>query len=280
MVDNSSTRNLTKMIKRGAIVLALLLRVMLFHSPSAEGADFTHCKFERPCILVSGEIVPGDKARLVAAFEKHIDPYIKITGYAPFFGNEPAAFPEVFLNSDGGDVKTAMEMGRVIREKRGWVWVDNDSRCVSSCVLLVAAGAMRMIHGRVGIHRPYSLSLEEQSAEAEQTKYAQIGDQVRAYFKDMNVATYLYDAMVRIPPESVRWLDKGELESFGILELDPVESALEDVKAARHYGINKQELLRRRAAVDLNCGPATGMSMEEARAYSRCQREIMEGQRR
>jgi len=66
----------------------------------------------------------------------------------------------VSLDSDGGDMEAAMEIGRLIRTKRAWTMVagdrGRDSACASACVLILCAGSHRVSGGRVGIHRPFS----------------------------------------------------------------------------------------------------------------------------
>jgi hypothetical protein len=45
--------------------------------------------------------------------------------------------------------------------------------------------------------------------------------QVRSYFREMNVAEQLADAMLRIEPENMRILNGAELISFGLTPEDP-----------------------------------------------------------
>jgi hypothetical protein len=49
----------------------------------------------------------------------------------------------VFLNSPGGDVYPAMEIGRILRKERLPIWIEKDAKCVSACVLILAAAERR-----------------------------------------------------------------------------------------------------------------------------------------
>ena len=53
----------------------------------------------------------------------------------------------VFLNSPGGDVHPAMEIGRILRKERLPIWIEKDAKCVSTCVLILAAAERRTIDG-------------------------------------------------------------------------------------------------------------------------------------
>jgi hypothetical protein len=46
----------------------------------------------------------------------------------------------VFLNSPGGDVAAAMELGEEIRKQWALTTVDDDGECFGACVLVLAAG--------------------------------------------------------------------------------------------------------------------------------------------
>ena len=63
---------------------------------------------------------------------------------------------QVRLDSLGGDVDTALSIGRIVRADKAAVAVLGDGRCLSSCVFVLAGGAIRYVAGPVGIHRPFA----------------------------------------------------------------------------------------------------------------------------
>ena len=60
----------------------------------------------------------------------------------------------VVLDSDGGLVDEAIEIGRIIRERHLDTAVPPSSSCVSACVLVWAAGQRRTVDGQLATHCP------------------------------------------------------------------------------------------------------------------------------
>lgn len=139
-------------------------------------------------ISLRGPITAGDAARVpkdIASAEASL--------------GKPNSSLWVNVSSEGGDVQTAMAIGRFLRQRRATVFVQADSECLSSCVLLLAAGSDRLVYGKVGIHRPYLPDARGQSAASLQEYWRQTKSQLRIYFEEMNVprcADLLTGAMV------------------------------------------------------------------------------------
>lgn len=70
------------------------------------------------------------------------------------------SFPKVFINSRGGSMTAAIEIGRILRSRKASIegrdvfFPDRPAMCNSACVSL-AAGAVERQFDEVGIHRPY-----------------------------------------------------------------------------------------------------------------------------
>jgi len=60
----------------------------------------------------------------------------------------------VVLDSGGGDVDEAIEIGRIIRARHLDTTVPPSSSCVSACVLIWAAGQRRTVDGQLATHCP------------------------------------------------------------------------------------------------------------------------------
>lgn len=106
----------------------------------AHAAEITPLKLENGnAILVIGKIELDDARKFRAAAE----------------GLTQAT---VFLESDGGSVFAAVEMGKLIRVRKFGTAVINDSSCNSACGLIWLAGTPRALSrsGRVGFHAAYS----------------------------------------------------------------------------------------------------------------------------
>jgi hypothetical protein len=170
------------------------------------------------------------------------------------------------LDSPGGSVTAAMEIGRLFREKHVWVIVPHWASCASACVLLLAGAVNRIIIGKVGIHRPY-LEVPKQEATPERIKslYAATLSDLRSYFREMNVSEQLADAMLRIDPEHMRFLDERALVNYGLTETDPVEQETSDLQEAQYFGLDRSRYIERKHLAAKLC----------PRAITHCYQQIM-----
>lgn len=180
----------------------------------------------------------------------------------------------VGLNSEGGDVVSAMQIGRLIRKARAWVIVPGDSVCASACVLIAAGGTTRSFVGPVIIHRPYASEPSNKSLSDSQETFDRVGDAVKSYLREMNVSTTLWDRMVAIPPSEGRAMPKGELDEVLLLGEDPVEEEHIRQERAKHMGITPEEYVHREALVKENC-LTQGSSFEDVEAYRKCKNHYM-----
>src|SRR5699024_8999956 len=78
---------------------------------------------------------------------------------------KPARTITVLLDSNGGDLRTAIELGRELRQAEARVFVAVPSSCISACVFTFVGGVERSVFGRLGIHRPYSTRTGEVSTQ-------------------------------------------------------------------------------------------------------------------
>ena len=188
-----------------------------------------------PCVNIRG-VISGDDAVKVKSFLDSLD--------------NSKATPLFSLDSEGGDVRAAIEIGRIMRRTRAFVFLDgNKAICLSSCIFLLAGGVQRGAigtYGTIGIHRPFSTTTGEKEFDTAQREYVEMRSLIVNYLREMNVSESLYDAMVQVPPESLRILSQKDLEQFGLTALDPVEQELQDSAAAEKYGVSRLEYLRRK----------------------------------
>jgi hypothetical protein len=146
----------------------------------------------------------------------------------------------VELDSPGGSVTAAMAIGRLFRKNRVWVIVPHWAVCHSACVLIYAGAVRRMTAGKIGIHRPYfEVPRQEVSSENVKELYQRMLQDIRSYFREMNVSEQLADAMLRIEPQNVRLLNETALNSYGLTDTDPIEDETFDLEMAQMYGLEK-----------------------------------------
>jgi len=162
-------------------------------------------------------------------------------------------FFRVELDSPGGDVQTALAMGRLLRVSKAQAAVLPNGKCFSSCVFLLAGATGRYVAGAVGIHRPYAPNDANTTAAAQRQWYERLEKDVKIFLKEVNVPPELFDHMIRIPPERMTLLSENELQRYGLSEDDPFESAATDAGLASALGISTQELIRRKARAAAEC---------------------------
>jgi len=171
-------------------------------------------------------------------------------------------YKTISLNSPGGDVSAAMDIGRLLRRFNSIAMVDYDQVCVSACVLILAGSTFRMIKGKVGIHRPY-LPEDKATTEVDQKViYDAIRKNIIYYLEIMNINPTLYDDMFRISPRNVKFLSKEELDLYGLSGTDPYFEEAASAREAKELQISKEELFKRKNQQD-ECIRFFNISKEE-----------------
>lgn len=164
----------------------------------------------------------------------------------------------VFVDSSGGDVSTAINMGRILRKHEALVNIQGE--CSSACVFLLAGAVIRVVDGgQVRIHRPYFSALEGGlSMKDIQSKRNALKREIESYFKEVNVSLSLLDAMLAVPPEEGRTLSKEELDGFHLSFKDATYDEKQVAKEAFRYGLTSSEYRKRKLEADQKCYPKTG----------------------
>lgn len=159
----------------------------------------------------------------------------------------------VGLNSTGGDVESAIEIGRIMRKNNAIVIIAEPWKCYSSCVYLLAGATQRQVYGNVGIHRIYKID-DTVTAPSDQKKIQKkIEKVIKQYFEEMNIPTELYDESMRVPPEKNRILTSAELSKYGLNEDDPYYHDALISKFSKSLGITSSEYIERLARKNSMC---------------------------
>lgn len=212
-------------------------------------------------IEISGEITAKDATRF-ADLVRLLHPKIEIL--------------TVQLSSPGGDVASSLKIGDIIRSNWLYTEVSDGSdgspsaECDSACVLLFAAGAVRMAGNgsKIGIHRPYFdqrlfAGLRPEDA---RTKYDALSHEVQAYLAKMGMAQELFLEMMKVPSNEIRTLTLAELERFSLVGQDPGLDEYNRAKNVTKYGADAMRAWdawkARSDRYATACG-ATGKSFED-----------------
>lgn len=150
-------------------------------------------------VLLNGMIAPGDADR----FSRWINALT----------TEPSGF---LLNSPGGSVTDALQIGRKLRDKGLSVTVPKNAICLSACPYVLAGGVDRIVSrtSTVGVHQHYFgentylpaflLVSDIQSGQAE----------VMTYLSDMGIDPLLMAKALETPPDDIYILVEGEMTGF------------------------------------------------------------------
>ncbi len=149
------------------------------------------------------------------------------------------------IDSAGGHVEAAIRAGDAIGENDWTIWVRGDSLCHSACVLLLAAGDMRVIAGPVGIHRMIRVGSSATSRKELGEELRKVSDSLRNYLERNGASAEVYDLMTTVPNRTLRVLTPDELERYGLSGANAVEDDLNRIRLARRCG---NDFVRRRDA--------------------------------
>ena len=144
-------------------------------------------------ILVEGEILKGD------------DKIFKDIA----FSTERAI---VVLDSPGGLVRPALEIGKAIRLK-GYATAVTDTSCTSACAIVWLAGETRFLSkkSKVGFHAVY---VEDEDGKK---LPAGVGNAlVGSYLNGLGLSEKIVTFVTVAGPDSMRWLNKSSADSLGL----------------------------------------------------------------
>ena len=187
--------------------------------PLAHAADFQlkplelHQAGRVQAIHVEGAVKEGDGQRF-QQFLAALDP-----------AQEQATLWLV-LNSEGGSVRETLNIARQVRSRGFITHVPADSRCISACLFLYAAGLIRVpgvtapnvpFTPNIGIHRAFlsrdflaQLSLSQ----AQELTRAMYQSLERA-FREFDIPPAVYQNALMTSSSQVRWLSESETRSLG-----------------------------------------------------------------
>ena len=170
-----------------------------------------HTGVEVSALHLSGTMVEGDGENLEALLR------------------QPKLFPAntlwLTLDVEGGSVREALRMARILRQ---WGFVSHvpaQAKCLSACIFLYAAGLLRIpalddkqaIVTNIGIHRAfispkYLATLTLGDAE-KMTK--SIHQTIERSFAEFDLPMALYQVALQTPSNDMHWLSAAEINSIG-----------------------------------------------------------------
>lgn len=141
-------------------------------------------------------------------------------GAAPRFAAEMDRIGEyverIDLNSPGGSVLDALAIAREIRERELTTRVEAGSLCASSCPLILAGGAERIVveGAAVGVHQIFSPGRQGLSVDAEISGTQTVTAKITRHLEAMDVDPALWLHALETPPRQLYYLTVGELTDY------------------------------------------------------------------
>jgi hypothetical protein len=150
-------------------------------------------------VLLNGAIVDGDATRL--------------TDWLAARPESPAAFT---LNSPGGDVAEALEIGRILRRTGQPVLIGPEAYCLSACPYILAGGIEREVsrQAHVGVHQHYFGENTFLPAFLMVSDIQAGQGAVMAYLAEMGIDPLLMAKALVTPPDDIYILLPEELQTF------------------------------------------------------------------
>jgi ATP-dependent protease ClpP protease subunit len=176
--------------------------------------DYAARPAEQVRVFVTGEIT-GEDAVSARVMENLIQ-----AGRHKVVGNT------IWLASNGGDIDAAMVLGRILRRHGVFTIVGKDDQCLSACVFAFMGGERRVVAGRLGVHRPFFRST--QVGTDRQARFRNLQNVVRAYFDELDFPPALYEEVMAVPSESMKFLAPAEIKQFHLEGIRPSSAGAND----------------------------------------------------
>jgi hypothetical protein len=217
---------------------ALYTALLSISALNLDAADFAFAEerngeYVYDVIFISGEIKQGDERKFFSLATKATRDTL------------------VSLDSSGGHLKTALEIGRTISLRRMSTRVTN-IECISACALIWLAGFERYLNNgeRLGFHSAYVRGKRPGEKQIDAVGNALVG----AYIRQLELPSQVVELAVESPPDRLTWVTIRNAANFGIVtyraaDVDAHELHNKAFKAQNESGNNQRALqLYREAA--------------------------------
>jgi hypothetical protein len=144
-------------------------------------------------------------------------------GSAGAFASEVNARGEyiktIVLNSPGGSVGDALEMGRLIRARGFATEVEKDKICVSSCPLVFAGGARRAAAtgAIIGVHQVFAPDQAEAARHDTMSEAQRVSARCQRYLAEMGIDLKMWVHAMETPKDRLFIFSANELRELNIV---------------------------------------------------------------
>ena len=197
-------------------ILGLAAVLLAFSTTAGCPAEITRfAAYGTSIILVKGRIEPDDDIK-----------FAKVAG--------EVSNGIVLLNSDGGYLRPAIQIGRIVRSKGLATWVATlEGQCASACGFIWLAGTPRMmdIGSKVGFHAAYTMDGGRPSITG--AGNAVVG----GYMRELGLSDTAIVYATTAGPEAIKWLSFEVAKEIGL--------DVRQVSADGRYSLADQALPKR-----------------------------------
>jgi ATP-dependent protease ClpP protease subunit len=188
--------------------------------------------FDRPLVKISitGEINIGDYEDL----KKYLNE-VNLNNYR-------VKEDSIILNSHGGNMQEARDLGHLIRKHHIATKVNHDDECISACSLIFIAGSCRMAEGFIGLHRSV-VNTEFDSYDELTRYYTQSENNVKNYIEEMGAHNLYREIIYNTPNWDVWWLTDLQKMAYGLMVTEHKESYYFQEVVSRKIAAPKQFLI-------------------------------------
>ena len=148
----------------------------------------------------------------------------------------------VKLDSNGGSLYVAIEIGKLTRERHLNTYVAPDAACESACVYILIGGLHRYAFGKVGIHRStYSNDVEDDSDMEEKILKGNV--EISNHIRSMGISDRLDDAIRMTQSWCMRYLTETEKMHWQVFGTERAEEERIFNKMAKERFISRKEFI-------------------------------------
>jgi len=173
------------------------------------GQPITFTLLANGVLVAEGSIDPGAAMRLASEIEARGE-YVK----------------SISLNSPGGALDDAMDMGRLIRERGIASVVADGALCASSCPLVLAGGLTRTAGPRaaIGVHQFYAATKTDAKPAQAMADAQMTTARISRYLADMDIDPAIWLHALDTPPQALYYFQPEELAKYRMVTA-PVATA-------------------------------------------------------
>jgi hypothetical protein len=169
---------------------------------------------------------PNQKMDFMIGYNKDGSEFVYMEGefglntyknFLKFLKQSSTTAKEIKINSNGGVLSVAMQIGSYIYEHNWDTGVDKEMHCYSACSFVYFAGKEKSLQGmaKIGLHRPYYPDIADTQQSILKTRREYV-----SYWNYIKAPIDLYYDMMDVPRDELLILDRNNIEDYIDIKLE------------------------------------------------------------